>query len=103
MPIPRPEAPTRDLDYESFSIRPITPHIGAEIRGIDLASPLSEGPASYRPPPPLHAASALFSRHREKSAGAACTSRADGTGRGERGSWTSRGPPDGSRSEATNR
>ena len=42
MPLTRPEAPTRDLDYESFSLRSLTPHIGAEIRGIDLSAPLSE-------------------------------------------------------------
>ncbi len=42
MPIQRPEAPTRDLEYESFVLRPLTPHIGAEIRGIDLAADLDE-------------------------------------------------------------
>ena len=42
MPIVRPEAPTRDLEYESFSLRPITPHIGAEIHGLDLSAALSE-------------------------------------------------------------
>ncbi len=42
MPIARPEAPTHDLAYEHFSLRPITPHIGAEIHGLDLSEPLSE-------------------------------------------------------------
>ena len=34
--------PERDLDYHCFEIRTITPHIGAEIRGIDLGQPLTE-------------------------------------------------------------
>ena len=34
--------PERDLDYESFEIRTLTPHIGAEVRGIDLSRPLSD-------------------------------------------------------------
>ena len=38
----RPEAPARDLDYENFQLRPLTPHMGAEIRDIDLAEPLDE-------------------------------------------------------------
>lgn len=38
----RIEAPERVLDYSSFEIRPLTPHIGAEIRGIDLSRPLDE-------------------------------------------------------------
>ncbi|MAE97362.1 MAG: taurine dioxygenase [Deltaproteobacteria bacterium] len=33
--------PERDLGYRSFEIRTLTPHIGAELRGIDLAQPLS--------------------------------------------------------------
>ena len=35
-------APERNLDYESFEVRTLTPHIGAEIRGLDLSQPLSE-------------------------------------------------------------
>jgi taurine dioxygenase len=34
-------APERDLSYECFEIKTLTPHIGAEICGIDLAKPLS--------------------------------------------------------------
>ncbi len=33
--------PDRDLDYDCFEIKTLTPHIGAEIRGIDLSAPLS--------------------------------------------------------------
>jgi len=35
-------APERHLEYGCFEISTLTPHIGAEIRGIDLAAPLSE-------------------------------------------------------------
>ncbi len=34
--------PKRNLDYDSFEIRTLTPHIGAEIRGLDLSTPLSD-------------------------------------------------------------
>ena len=34
--------PDRDLAYDHFEIATLTPHIGAEIRGIDLAQPLSD-------------------------------------------------------------
>jgi taurine dioxygenase len=34
--------PERNLSYESFEIRTLTPHIGAEIRGLDLSQPLSD-------------------------------------------------------------
>ena len=37
VPVPR-----RNLDYDSFEIRTLTPHIGAEIRGLDLSAPLSD-------------------------------------------------------------
>ena len=33
--------PDRDLDYDGFEIATLSPHIGAEIRGLDLAEPLS--------------------------------------------------------------
>jgi taurine dioxygenase len=33
--------PERDLAYDSFEITTLTPHIGAEIRGLDLSRPLS--------------------------------------------------------------
>jgi len=36
----RPVPPDRDLHYQSFALRPLTPHIGAEITGIDLSKPL---------------------------------------------------------------
>jgi len=39
----RTSVPERDLRYDSFEIRTLTPHIGAEIRGIDLSRSLSEG------------------------------------------------------------
>ena len=35
-------APERSLEYESFEVRTLTPHIGAEIRGLDLSKPLSD-------------------------------------------------------------
>jgi len=31
----------RSLEYDCFEITTLTPHIGAEIRGLDLSSPLS--------------------------------------------------------------
>ncbi len=34
--------PERNLDYDSFEISTLTPHIGAEIRGLDLSRPLSD-------------------------------------------------------------
>ena len=42
MPRQRPEAPHHDLTYEHFTLTPLTPHIGAEIRGIDLSGPLDD-------------------------------------------------------------
>ncbi len=36
------DAPERNLTYDSFEISALTPHIGAEIRGIDLSRPLTE-------------------------------------------------------------
>jgi taurine dioxygenase len=36
------DAPERNLAYDSFEISALTPHIGAEIRGLDLSKPLSE-------------------------------------------------------------
>jgi taurine dioxygenase len=36
------DAPARDLRYDSFELSTLTPHIGAEIRGLDLSQPLSE-------------------------------------------------------------
>ncbi len=36
------DAPERNLAYDSFEISALTPHIGAEIRGIDLSRPLTE-------------------------------------------------------------
>ena len=38
----RADAPQRDLAYDSFEISTLTPHIGAEVRGLDLSKPLSE-------------------------------------------------------------
>ena len=38
----RTGAPKRGLEYDSFEISTLTPHIGAEIRSLDLAKPLSE-------------------------------------------------------------
>jgi taurine dioxygenase len=38
----RIDAPDRNLAYDSFEISALTPHIGAEIRGIDLSRPLTE-------------------------------------------------------------
>ena len=37
----RPVVPEHRTDYEHFSLQTLTPHLGAEIRGIDLAKPLS--------------------------------------------------------------
>lgn len=34
--------PDRKLAYEHFEIQTLTPHVGAEIRGLDLSSPLSD-------------------------------------------------------------
>ncbi len=34
--------PERDLHYECFELSTLTPHIGAEIRGLDLSAPLSD-------------------------------------------------------------
>ena len=34
-------APERNLEYDCFEISTLTPHIGAEIRGLDLSQPLS--------------------------------------------------------------
>jgi taurine dioxygenase len=34
--------PERNLDYDSFEITTLTPHIGAEVRGLDLSQPLSD-------------------------------------------------------------
>ena len=36
------DSPDRNLAYDSFEISALTPHIGAEIRGIDLSRPLTE-------------------------------------------------------------
>jgi taurine dioxygenase len=36
----RAATPDRDLRYDSFALRTLTPHIGAEITGIDLSKPL---------------------------------------------------------------
>ena len=38
----RNEVPARDLHYDSFELTKLTPHIGAEIRGLDLSKPLSQ-------------------------------------------------------------
>jgi len=38
----RTAAPEYRTRYEHFELAPLTPHIGAEIRGIDLARPLSD-------------------------------------------------------------
>lgn len=38
----RNEAPARALDYDSFELSTLTPHIGAEIRGLDLSKPLTD-------------------------------------------------------------
>ena len=34
--------PKRRFEYDHFQIRTLTPHIGAEIRGLDLSTPLSD-------------------------------------------------------------
>jgi len=39
---PRPTVPEHRTDYAAFELRPLTPHIGAEIRGLDLSRPLSD-------------------------------------------------------------
>src|ERR1700742_1308893 len=33
---------TRSMSYTTLSVQPLTPHIGAEIGGIDLTKPLSD-------------------------------------------------------------
>lgn len=38
----RPPVPQRRTRYESFELATLTPHLGAEIRGIDLSRPLDE-------------------------------------------------------------
>lgn len=38
----RPSVPDHRTDYEHFELRSLTPHIGAEIRGLDLSRPLSD-------------------------------------------------------------
>jgi taurine dioxygenase len=35
-------APERDLTYEHFELRTLTPHIGAEVHGLDLTQPLDD-------------------------------------------------------------
>ncbi len=37
-----PVSPQRRTDYGSFRVTPISPHIGAEIEGLDLSQPLSD-------------------------------------------------------------
>jgi taurine dioxygenase len=39
---PESLAPSLRCDFESFELRALTPHIGAELRGIDLSQPLSD-------------------------------------------------------------
>ena len=34
-----------DPSYDQFELRTLTPHIGAEIRGLDLSQPLDDGQA----------------------------------------------------------
>jgi taurine dioxygenase len=38
----RPAAPQHRTEYEHFELRTLTPHIGAEIRGLDLSQPLAD-------------------------------------------------------------
>jgi taurine dioxygenase len=38
----RVAVPENRTDFESFELRPFTPHIGAEIRGLDLSKPLTD-------------------------------------------------------------
>jgi taurine dioxygenase len=38
----RVPVPERRTDYESFELRTLTPHIGAEIRGLDVSKPLTD-------------------------------------------------------------
>ncbi len=38
----RTSAPEYRTQYESFELTPLTPHIGAEIRGLDVSRPLSD-------------------------------------------------------------
>ena len=37
----RPEVPEHRTEYEHFCLETLTPHLGAEIRGLDLAQPLT--------------------------------------------------------------
>ena len=37
-----PDLPGPARQYESLQLVPLTPHVGAEIRGVDLAQPLSD-------------------------------------------------------------
>ncbi len=39
---PETPVPDRRRSFDSFELTPLTPHIGAEVRGIDLAKPLSD-------------------------------------------------------------
>ena len=41
----RVAVPERRTDYETFELRTLTPHIGAEIRGLDVSSPLTDAQA----------------------------------------------------------
>jgi len=48
MPSGRPDrvpVPEHRQRYETFELRPLTPHIGAEIRGLDVSKPLSDAQA----------------------------------------------------------
>lgn len=38
----RVAVPERRTDYESFELKTLTPHIGAEIRGLDVSKPLTD-------------------------------------------------------------
>jgi len=40
MPKTRPPVPERRTKYDTFELRTLTPHIGAEIRGLDVSKPL---------------------------------------------------------------
>jgi taurine dioxygenase len=41
----RVSVPKNRTQYENFELRPFTPHIGAEIRGLDVSKPLSDAQA----------------------------------------------------------